>query len=164
MIDSLHQEPDKTDQSDSGSLYCIIHLPVACEQLAVIRFTESNLNRTRSRQSPSHLKPDKTSRQCLLAMHQSSHRLYAAMIPTPEERTHLGIRFGQQKPVTCAMELCSSFLVLPNYVLVTSLRKVLVCVPTELRSEILLSAEACLVGMFDQPMGVFWFISLSVVL
>ncbi|THD21419.1 Elongator complex protein 1 [Fasciola hepatica] len=149
-IDFVQQGLDETDQSTSGPLYWILRLPVACEQWAAIRFTEATTDRARSKPYASQLNPNNANRQCLLAVHQSSHRLYAAMIPTPEDRTRLAFQLGEQKPITCAMDLCSSLLVLPNYLLVTSMRKVLICVSTELRPEILIDGEACLMELISR--------------
>lgn len=103
----------------SSSLCRVVRLPVPCDELAVVRITEA---RQQDDSRPFPGSPD--FRQFLLGLHHSSHRLFAAHLPTTAE--------GEVDPAAAIvlMDLCSSFRLLPGHLLATSMRKVLVTVST----------------------------------
>ncbi|KAF8565388.1 hypothetical protein P879_03868 [Paragonimus westermani] len=126
---------------------CILRFPLACEQLVAVTFTtvtprkSATTASTKTTQLPTICSP---TRSFLLGLHQPSHRLYGICIPVPSELVQTPTLVMQSKSAALLMELCSSILVLPNYFLVTSMRKLLVCVPTQFDATVCANVEVCM--------------------
>ncbi|KAF7261495.1 hypothetical protein EG68_01004 [Paragonimus skrjabini miyazakii] len=132
---------------------CILRFPLACEQLVTVTFTAANPRRLATTSStkitplPTVCNP---TRSFLLGLHQPSHRLYGICIPVRSELVQTPTRVRHSKPAALLMDLCSSILVLPNYFLVTSMRKLLVCVPTQFDATVCANIEVCMTELISR--------------
>ncbi|CAH8539315.1 unnamed protein product [Dicrocoelium dendriticum] len=122
----------------------IASLPLPCEQLAVIRLisnTEKQSTReNRSREATSFMT---VARSILLGFHKPSQRLYGVQIPSHSADYPTRFSLDRPEPASVLMELCSSFIILPNFLLVTSVRRLLVCVPLLMDPSALTNPVAC---------------------
>ncbi|KAG5450269.1 putative elongator complex protein 1 [Clonorchis sinensis] len=144
VLNIAQDNPDMRSLSSASSaeIHCILKFPVICDQLAVASFTTADLQRGALSAAPkvSSVVPY---RSFLLGLHESSHRLYGAPIPTNPKVDQNADPAAHCKPVSLVMDLCSSFMVLPNFLLVTSMRKLLICIPTQFDAVTFASPESC---------------------
>ncbi|KAA3673921.1 elongator complex protein 1, partial [Paragonimus westermani] len=149
IVPSVEIEDNKPvfHELSSYTADCILRFPLACEQLVAVTFTTVTPRRsattvsTKTTQLSTICTP---TRSFLLGLHQPSHRLYGICIPVSSELVQTPTLVRQSKPAALLIELCSSILVLPNYLLVTSMRKLLVCVPTQFDATVCANVEVCM--------------------
>ncbi|KER22921.1 hypothetical protein T265_14754, partial [Opisthorchis viverrini] len=144
VLNVLQDNPNIGSLSSAGSakIHCVLKFPVICGQLTIASFTTADRQRGALSAAPkaSSLVPY---RSFLLGLHESSHRLYGAPIPTDQTVDQNGDPAAHSKSVSLLMDLCSSFMVLPNFLLVTSMRKLLICIPTQFDAVTFASPESC---------------------
>ncbi|CAL8080638.1 unnamed protein product [Calicophoron daubneyi] len=134
--------PDQMDQvnpdySVSDPVISMLRLPGPCAQMGILRVAEIGQKLAVS--------PSGKMRHVLLALHQSSHRIYGADITNNDSRNPSANQ--SVVTMTAVMELCSSFLILPQFLLVTSLKKFLICVSTQFNPAALLDSSACIMEL-----------------